>query len=80
MAILYTFFRSKPITDMPLTKLGFMTFRHNKSEGTNDFVHYIRVLLMQGLFRCEEHLYKRLRWSVGPSVRPSPTMRNYVEN
>ena len=23
------------------------------------------------VFRCEEHLYKRLRWSVGPSVRPS---------
>jgi hypothetical protein len=22
------------------------------------------------LFRCEEHLYKRLRWSVGRSVRP----------
>jgi hypothetical protein len=35
-------------------------------------------------FRCEEHLYKRLRWSVrrsvGPSVGPSPTMRNYMEN
>jgi hypothetical protein len=22
-------------------------------------------------FRCEEHLYKRLRWLVGPSVGPS---------
>jgi hypothetical protein len=31
-------------------------------------------------FRCEEHLYKRLHWSVGPSVGPSPTMRDYVEN
>jgi hypothetical protein len=27
--------------------------------------------LQCGLFRCEEHLYTRLRWSVGPSVRPS---------
>jgi hypothetical protein len=31
------------------------------------------------IFRGEEHLYKRLRWSVGPSVCPSPTMRDYVE-
>jgi hypothetical protein len=27
------------------------------------------------VFRCEEHLYKRLRPSVGPLVGPSPTMR-----
>jgi hypothetical protein len=27
------------------------------------------------VFRCEEHLYKRLRPSVGRSVRLSPTMR-----
>jgi hypothetical protein len=31
------------------------------------------------VFRCEEHLYKRLRpsvgWLVGPSVGPSPTMQ-----
>jgi hypothetical protein len=27
------------------------------------------------LVRCEEHLYTRLRWLVGPSVGPSPTMR-----
>ena len=27
------------------------------------------------LFRCEEHLYKRLRPSVGRLVGPSPTMR-----
>jgi hypothetical protein len=36
------------------------------------------------VFRCEEHLYTRLRWLVGwlvgPSVGPSPTMRDYVEN
>jgi hypothetical protein len=31
------------------------------------------------LFRCEEHLYTRLRWLVGWSVGPSPTMRDYVE-
>jgi hypothetical protein len=39
------------------------------------------------IFRCEEHLYKSLRrsvgwlvgWSVGPSVRLSPRC-NYVEN
>jgi hypothetical protein len=24
--------------------------------------------LAVAIFRCEEHLYKRLRWSVGPSV------------
>jgi hypothetical protein len=23
------------------------------------------------VFRCKEHFYKRLRWSVGPSVGPS---------
>jgi hypothetical protein len=28
-----------------------------------------------GVFRCKEHLYKRLRLSVGWSVRPSPTMQ-----
>jgi hypothetical protein len=27
------------------------------------------------IFRCEEHLYTRLRWLVRPSVRPSPTMQ-----
>jgi hypothetical protein len=27
------------------------------------------------VFRCEEHLYKRLRPSVGWSVGPSPTMQ-----
>jgi hypothetical protein len=27
------------------------------------------------VFRCEEHLYKRLRRSVARSVGPSPTMR-----
>jgi hypothetical protein len=32
------------------------------------------------IFRCEEHLYKRLRRSVGWSVHRSPTMRDYVEN
>jgi hypothetical protein len=28
-------------------------------------------LFYKKVFRCEEHLYKRLRWSVRPSVRPS---------
>jgi hypothetical protein len=27
------------------------------------------------IFRCKEHLYKRLRPLVGPSVGPSPTMQ-----
>jgi hypothetical protein len=30
-------------------------------------VPYVRAKI----FRCEEHLYTRLRWSVGPSVGPS---------
>jgi hypothetical protein len=27
------------------------------------------------VFRCEEHLYTRLRWLVRPSVGPSPMMQ-----
>jgi hypothetical protein len=54
-------------------------FRFNEFEGTKDFVLYTQIiagiLLLLGLFRCEEHLYKRLRPSVGPSVGLSPTMR-----
>jgi hypothetical protein len=45
------------------------------------------IIALMIFIRCEEHLYKRLRWSVrpsvgpsvGPSVRLSPMMRDYVE-
>jgi hypothetical protein len=32
---------------------------------------FVIVDKLNEVFRCEEHLYKRLRWSVGRSVRPS---------
>jgi hypothetical protein len=48
-----------------------------KVEGISQMTEENRHL--EAVFRCEEHLYKRLRWSVGPSVGPSPTMRDYVE-
>jgi hypothetical protein len=36
--------------------------------------------LFVNFFRCEEHLYTKLRWLVGLLVGPSvPTMRDYVE-
>jgi hypothetical protein len=34
----------------------------------------IVIGILASIFRCEEHLYKRLRWSVRPSVRP-PRLR-----
>jgi hypothetical protein len=39
-------------------------------------VKIVHILVLIYFFRCEEHLYyTRLRWLVGWSVGPSPTMR-----
>jgi hypothetical protein len=36
-----------------------------------EFKVFFKVLKFLSLFRCEEHLYTRLRWLVRPSVRQS---------